>query len=300
MRYRELLKEGEKALLASGVPEGELDAWYLFSHCFSMDKGTYFRYMETEIPEDAKEAVKEFGRLAGQRAKRIPLQQLLESQEFMGLPFFVNRHVLIPRQDTETLAETVLEGERGAARPYRLLDLCTGSGCIGISLAICMRQKRPAGDRAEARKDGIEVVLSDISPEALGVAAENVRRFGLAEDCRLVESDLFKALSGERFDCIVSNPPYIPSGELERLMPEVKEYEPRLALDGSGDGLAFYRRIREEAANHLFPGGRIYLEIGWDQGETVPRLFREAGFLHIEVLKDLAGNDRVVRAVSPE
>ena len=114
--------------------------------------------------------------------------------------------------------------------------------------------------------------------------------------CRTVESDLFDVFSGERFDCIVCNPPYIPSGEIETLMPEVRDHEPRIALDGSPDGLAFYRRIAAEAAGHLMPGGRIYLEIGWDQGKTVPEILRKAGFLHIEVRKDLAGNDRVVKA----
>ncbi len=294
MTYRELLREGEHMLLAAEVPEGELDAWYLFSHCFAMDKGTYFLYMETELPEDMAEAAERFAELIRQRAERVPLQQLLGCQEFMGLSFFINEHVLIPRQDTETLVETALAGERAWAErswekehSYRLLDLCTGSGCVGLSLAVYLQREKA------------EILLSDVSTEALGVAEENIRRLGMGKVCRIVESDVLDAFPGERFDCIVSNPPYIPSGELEGLMPEVRDHEPRLALDGSPDGLAFYRRIAKEAANYLVPGGRIYLEIGWDQGETVPELLRQAGFLHIEVLKDLAGCDRVVKAAGP-
>ncbi|MCI8505009.1 MAG: peptide chain release factor N(5)-glutamine methyltransferase [Lachnospiraceae bacterium] len=306
MRYRELLLEGEKALQAAKVPEYELDAWYLFSHCFSMDRGAYFLYMETEIPGERLEAAEEFRRLARQRAERIPLQQILGSQEFMGLSFFVNEQVLIPRQDTETLVETVLAGEKravlAAVRPYRLLDLCTGSGCIGLSLAVYLRKNKAAsGLRMGGRKEGggPEILLSDISREALQVAEENIRRFDLKDSCRTVQSDLFTEFSGEQFDCIVSNPPYIPSGVIGTLLPEVKDHEPKIALDGSGDGLAFYRRISREAAEHLFPGGHLYLEIGWDQGETVPKLLGEAGFFQIEVRKDLAGCDRVVKAEWP-
>ena len=295
MTYRELLKEGERKLFAAGVAEWELDAWYLFSHCFSMDRGAYFLHMETALSEEAEEKAAEFGCLTGKRAERIPLQQILKSQEFMGFSFYVNEHVLIPRQDTETLVETALAGERAQMRAlptgkkpqtYRILDLCTGSGCVGISLAKLLPSAK--------------VTLSDISEEALEVAAENVRRFDLGESCEIARSDLFERFSGERFDCIVSNPPYVPSGEIGKLMPEVRDHEPAAALDGSPDGLEFYRRIGGEAAEHLTPGGRLYLEIGWDQGETVPELLRTAGFLHVEVLKDLAGNNRVVKAACPE
>ncbi len=324
MTCRELLREGEDTLLAAGVPDGELDAWYLFSGCFSMDRGRYLLCTETELSGAAAAAAREFRRLVRRRAERIPLQHLLKSQEFMGLSFFVNGHVLIPRQDTETLVETALAGERALAdpaekegRPYRILDLCTGSGCVGLSLAVYLQKSRAAagkkpgeGRRPEKEREtdggripgagkrpgGMEIVLADISPEALRVAEENVRRLGMGEICRTVESNAFDAFSGERFDCIVCNPPYIPSGEIETLMPEVRDHEPRIALDGSPDGLAFYRRIAAEAAGHLMPGGRIYLEIGWDQGKTVPEILRKAGFLHIEVRKDLAGNDRVVKA----
>ncbi len=299
MTYRELLQEGERVLLEAEVPESRLDAWYLFSHCFSMDRAAYFLRMETEPSEEEAGAAGRFRRLVGQRAERIPLQQLLKNQEFMGLSIFVNEHVLVPRQDTETLAETALAGERAWAekalpaeekerRPYRILDLCTGSGCVGLSLA------------AGLEKEGPKVVLSDVSPEALRVAEENIRRLGMEKRCRTVESDLFDAFSGRQFDCIVSNPPYIPSGEIKTLMPEVRDHEPGIALDGSPDGLAFYRRIADKAAEHLTPDGRLFLEIGWDQGRAVSEILRSAGFRFVEVVRDLAGNDRVVKAVRPE
>lgn len=315
MKYRELLKEGERTLLAAGVEESGLDAWYLFSDCFAMDKSTYLLYMETELTQEKEKAARKFWKLVNQRKQRIPLQQLLQNQEFMGLPFFVNEHVLIPRQDTEVLVETVLSGEKEfvkkvkedgtpAGRSWRILDLCTGSGCIGLSLAAYFRKEKNVEEKnrkimAEGPEE-LEIVLSDISMEALKVAEENIRRLDLADACRLVRSDLFEALEKEQFDCIVSNPPYISKEELGSLSPEVKDHEPGIALDGGPDGLAFYRRISKEAAKHLLPDGRLYLEIGWDQGESVQKFLRSEGFFHIDVIKDLAGRDRVVKAVRPE
>ena len=287
--YAALLKEGEGRLLDAGIEEGRLDAWYLFSDCFSMDKGAYFLRMNEEA--SCGGAVSRFESLIEGRCRRIPLQQLLGNQEFMGLSFAVNEHVLIPRQDTETLVETVLEDLRREQDGkfadnkdrFRILDLCTGSGCIGISLAKYL-------DRMP-----FQIILSDISGEALRTAKENIRRLGVKQTCRTVQSDLFEAFAGEAFDCIVSNPPYIPTKDIEELSPEVRDHEPRLALDGSGDGLAVYRRIAACAGEHLLPGGRIYLEIGWDQGSSVPELFRAAGFTDIEVIRDLTGKDRVVK-----
>lgn len=300
MTYREILREGEAALKAAGVNESRLDAWYLFSHCFSMERAAYFLKSEEAIV--GQEAKVRFRYLIEKRKQRIPLQQILENQEFMGLSFFVNEHVLIPRQDTETLVESVLAGEKteqvqrilegqknqtAVRRPYRILDLCTGSGCIGLSLAHYL-----GGEP--------EILLSDISAKALRVAEENIRRLGMEGTCCTVKSDLFGSLAGERFDCIVSNPPYIPRDEIEKLSPEVKDHEPRLALDGTEDGLAFYRKISAEAAEYLIPGGRLYLEIGWNQGKEVAELLEKAGFLFTEVVRDLAGNDRVVKAVRPK
>ncbi len=306
MTYEKVLAEGERLLLAGGVEEGRLDAWYLFSHCFSMDRGAYLVKAGNRLLQEDRKAEATFWRLIEKRRQRIPLQQLLGSQEFMGFEFFVNEHVLVPRQDTETLVETVLSGEKMRVmekHPYKVLDLCTGSGCIGLSLALCFQErpavKQDAGGGKGCRLPDMEIVLSDISEEALQVAEENIGRLQCKTVCRAVQSDLFEAFEGTRFDCIVSNPPYIPSGEIEGLSPEVKDHEPRLALDGSPDGLEFYRRIGAEASEYLVAGGRLYLEIGWDQGAAVPEILYTAGFTGIEVLQDLAGKNRVVKAVLP-
>ena len=287
MTYMEILRWGEEALSACGIAESRIDAWYLFSHCFGMEKGSYLLRMKETADSAGTEAYRE---LVRKRGERIPLQHLLGCQEFMGLEFLVNGHVLIPRQDTETLVEAVLQETEAMTGPVRILDLCTGSGCIGISLAWYLKR---ACSRAP------EVTLSDISPEALEVAAENVRRLDCGDVCRIVCSDLFREFEGQQFDRIVSNPPYIPSGEIGSLEPEVRVHEPRLALDGSGDGLACYRRIGREASEFLVPGGVLWLEIGWDQGPAVTEILAKEGFAEIEVRKDLAGKDRVVRAVYP-
>ena len=282
-----LLAAGEAVLSEHGVEESRLDAWYLFSEAFSMDRAAYFLHMQEPAPADKAE---HFWNLIRRRGERIPLQQLLGVQEFMGLEFFVNESVLIPRQDTETLVEQAIGDIRAEEKKQLcILDLCTGSGCIGISLA-CLLDKKDAVS---------EVVLSDISPEALSVTEENIRRLGCRERCRAAESDLFSAFDGELFDIIVSNPPYIPSDVIEELAPEVRDHEPRLALDGEADGLSFYRRIGKEAPRCLLPGGSLYLEIGCGQGADVSRILKENGFEKIEVIKDLTGKDRVVKAVFP-
>ena len=217
----------------------------------------------------------------------------------MGLEFCVSPQVLIPRQDTETLVEQVLADlfpqKRTASDSgrLRLLDLCTGSGCIAISLGVLGNFR--------------EITGADISREALKVAEKNRRH--LLPDCvleekkmafRLIESDVFEGLSGEIFDVIVSNPPYIPSGVIEGLEPEVRDHEPRIALDGDADGLKFYRKVAEESGRFLSPGGRLYLEIGYDQGEAVSRLLEAAGFIEVNVIKDIPGLDRVVAAKLPQ
>ncbi len=283
--YSALLSAGEAALSANHIEESRLDAWYLFSAAFSMDRASYFLHMKEPVPEERALEAERFLDLIRRRGERIPLQQLLGVQEFMGMEFVVSDAVLIPRQDTETLVERVIEDVRGKKNPLYILDLCTGSGCIGISLACLL--------------DGAKVILSDISPDALLVADENIRRRGCGDRCQAMESDLFSAFSGERFDMIVSNPPYIPSEVIEGLSPEVRDHEPRLALDGDIDGLSFYRRIGKEAPAHLVPGGSLYLEIGCEQGAFVSEILKENGFEKIEVIKDLPGKDRVVKAVFP-
>lgn len=292
--YAGLLKEAEDYLAGKQVAENRLDAWYLFSRCFSMDRARYFLKAPCPIEEEEEKMVSSFWKMVKKRGRRIPLQQILKEQEFMGLRFFVDNHVLIPRQDTETLVEMVLKDIKGlpVKQGFRILDLCTGSGCIGISLAKYLPQ------------ENLQIVLSDISEDALKVAGENMRRLECGHVCCVVHSDLFekfKEITGalEQFDIIVSNPPYIPSRDIEKLEPEVRDHEPLLALDGSEDGLSFYRRIAEEAAGYLKPSGCIYVEIGWNQGQEVGELFEKAGFVQTEIVKDLAGKDRVVKALIP-
>lgn len=270
MTLREILTEGEKKLASAGVPEAKLNAWYLFAHCFSITKSMFFLRADEEIQENDCVHYRE---LLEKRSQRIPLEHLTGETEFMGLPFLVNANVLIPRQDTECLVEEVLKYCDGAD----VLDLCTGSGCIGISLAKLGHCK--------------SVTLTDISVEALVTAKKNAQKNEVT--VQIVESDLFRSLQGT-FDVIVSNPPYIRSGEIPKLMPEVREYEPLQALDGSEDGLSFYKSIIQGISTFLTSGGRVFFEIGAEQGEAVSQLMHEAGFRNVEVKQDLAGLDRIV------
>ena len=216
------------------------------------------------------------------RSQRIPLQHITGSREFMGLEFYVNEHVLIPRQDTETLAELILKDYKG--RKPVILDMCTGSGCIAISLS-----KIGGFD---------DVAAVDLSKEALKVAKRNADVLLGPGRITLIESDLFQAIEPKsRFDIIVSNPPYIPTEIIKELQPEVRNFEPMLALDGREDGLFFYRQLVSEGRRFLNPGGSIYFEIGYDQAESVSALLEDAGFAEIRVVKDAAGLDRVVCAV---
>lgn len=270
MILREILTEGEGKLVSAGVPEAKLNAWYLFAHCFSMTKSQFFLRADEEAEDSGYRRYQE---LLDKRSRRIPLEHLTGETEFMGLPFFVNENVLIPRQDTECLVEEVLKFCDGAD----VLDLCTGSGCIGISLAKLAHCK--------------SVMLSDISAEALEMAKKNAENNDVK--VQIVESDLFQSIQG-RFDLVVSNPPYIRSGEISKLMPEVCEHEPLRALDGSGDGLLFYRSIIREIGAFLKNDATVFFEIGAEQGEAVSQLMHEAGFCNVEVKQDLAGLDRIV------
>lgn len=297
MTLGQLLEAGAERLSQKQIAEAELDARYLLLAVTGISPAMFLikRGQQADMETEQR-----FFELIRQREARIPLQHILGTQEFMGLEFLVSPDVLIPRQDTETLVERVLEDEKrfradwkeGAERS--LLDMCTGSGCIGLSLAIL--------------GDFKNVTAADISPKALAVARKNAERL-LAEavrkevkpDVQFVESDLFEQIPKDsRFDVIVSNPPYIPSRVIEELDPEVKDHEPRLALDGTEDGLAFYRRLAAECGAFLNPGGRIYFEIGYDQGAAVKELLEAAGFIETEIIKDIPGQDRVAAARWPQ
>ena len=288
MTYKEACEKGSAILEKAGVPEAVLDARLLLEHVCGTDRNFLLAHGDS-IVEPEKQRL--FFTLVEKRSGRIPLQQLTGVQYFMGLEFQLDENVLIPRQDTEVLVEEVL---RYLHDGMRVLDMCTGSGCILISLL-----------RYTNDCQGLGV---DISPKALKVAQENALRLlgefdgsetggmelKLTKDrvC-FVESDLFEKVEGT-FDVIVSNPPYIPSGEIEKLMPEVRDHEPRFALDGSADGLCFYKRIIGDCKAHLAGGGMLFFEIGYDQGEAVSKFMEQAGFLEVQVVKDYAGLDRVV------
>ena len=280
MNYREIYESGVKRLEKAGIKEAELDARLLLEHVCHTDRNTLLAYPDRPVTEEENSS---YVNCLAEREKRVPLQHIIGYQEFMGLKFYVNQHVLIPRQDTENLVEEVMPHVHDG---MRILDLCTGSGCILISLL-------------QYSNDCIGVG-TDISKEALEVAAKNgeailkEKEGKVYEQLQFIESDLFEKLPPQKFDLIVSNPPYIKTDVIDALEPEVASFEPLLALDGGEDGLDFYRRIVKEAGNFLIRGGMLFLEIGYDQGEAVADLLKEAGFVDIEIRKDYGGLDRVV------
>lgn len=271
MKLYELNQQISTILSEAAISEASLETFYILEHVLKISRSTYFLKKSEEV---SKEAYERCICIAKERSRHKPLQYILGTQEFMGLCFYVNENVLIPRQDTEGLVEQVLAMAKGGER---ILDLCTGSGCIGISLKKYM--------------PSLQVTAVDISFEALAVAEKNAQ--SLQADITFLESDLFDKVTGT-FDFIVSNPPYIESAEIPTLMPEVKDHEPLLALDGKEDGLYFYRKIIEESKNYLNLRGMLCLEIGCHQGSAVAGLMKEQGFVQVEVAQDLCGLDRNV------
>ncbi|WP_026835511.1 peptide chain release factor N(5)-glutamine methyltransferase [Eubacterium xylanophilum] len=279
MTYEELIQEGIVKLSESGIEEAEINAYYLMQAAVMVTGRSYgrtehFLWKKDEVDDSV---VTDFREKIAIRSRRIPLEHITGFTEFMGIRFSVNENVLIPRQDTECLVERALEISEGKD----VLDLCTGSGCIGISIAKLGSPK--------------SVTLADVSERALEVARENWEavREEIDPQVRLVQGDLYENLA-DKYDIIVSNPPYIRSSDIEDLMPEVRDYDPMLALDGGEDGLVFYRRIVGEGRRYLNANGVMLLEIGCDQGEEVSRIMQENDFTDIAVIKDLAGLDRVV------
>lgn len=276
-KLKELLETGTSYLQEHQIPDSDNDAWLLMEYVFGIRRIDYLRDT-LEYADETKAG--EYISLIKKRGSHYPLQYITGHQEFMGLDFIVNEAVLIPRQDTEVLVEKVLEHMKGGDK---ILDMCTGSGCIIVSLAMA----KPTG----------RLVGADISAEALKVAKANAAR-NHAADIEFVRSDLFENVEGH-YDIIVSNPPYIPSGCIKELMPEVKSYEPVSALDGAADGLLFYRKIIRAAKRFLKPGGHLFFEIGQNQGREISGMLSENGFNEVVIKKDLAGLDRVVYARSP-
>ena len=319
---------GKKLLVEAGVEEEEaaLEVRLLLQESFSLNTAGYLLRKQELLCKADRENVEAadieqteiLGKLHSffenfeKRRRRIPLAQILGRQSFYGLDFFVNEDVLIPRADTECLVDLVLEDyadlAKQAGKTYaekrnsehvsnkhednveivgsdsslRILDLCTGSGCIGISVAKHLPYQ--------------ELLLVDLSEKALAVAKKNAEKH-LGGNVRLLQSDLLTEVHEKRFSLLLSNPPYIVSRVIPGLDREVSEYEPKMALDGGEDGLVFYRRIAKEAKAVLLPGARLYLEIGYDQGESVKDIFQKEGYEAVEVFPDLSGNPRVLRGI---
>lgn len=348
--WADVLNYGKKILKNAGIVEADLDAWYLFGQIFGISRAQYFLCARENIAGSTaqkiavqeqhgdllesgnalecaelwlKEKLSAYENALKKRAARIPLQQIIGQQEFMGLTFFVNEHVLIPRQDTETLVELVLQEQKDT--DISLLDMCTGSGCIAVSLKklggyACVEGADISEEALKVAKRNSEEILenSDVNNDAVSSRTEQIQnctnltnnqnkqdnseermvsevRRGSQTGVTFRHSDMFSSFrETEQFNVIVSNPPYIPSAVIEELEPEVRDHEPRGALDGTADGLYFYRILAEECAKHLTPGGHVYFEIGYDQGMAVKELLDNHGFKDTRVIQDLTGKDRVV------
>ena len=290
MKTRILVKEGEYQLSKAFCMDSKIDAQELYCYLTGLDKVSLFLKAEEEVDPETEEKYME---LIRRRAERIPLQHITGVQEFMGYTFKVNPHVLIPRQDTETLvteaAKTIQSTPREklsffeklkGRKEWDVLDLCCGSGAVGISLAkIC---------------SNVKVTATDISAEAVETAEANAE--DLRVKVRFLTGDMFEPVKGRKFDMIVSNPPYIRTNMISILQEEVKDHEPLNALDGGRDGLDFYRTIVEKAADFLKPEGFLLMEIGHDQGEDLRKMLKDSGkYSPAVVIKDLPGRDRVVK-----
>ncbi len=279
----EAMKWAESCLNESGRPDAHVDAKLLMLYVLDCSDTMLLLERQKVMNEEALEAYKKYVAI---RQTGVPLQHITGTQEFMGLEFKVNENVLIPRQDTETLIEQLLEKltYKLASKESCLkgIDIGTGSGCIGISLAHYLPK--------------LKMTLVDISKQALEVALYNVKAHGLEARIEVLESNLLEQYNGEKVDFIVSNPPYIAKKDMEDLMIEVKDYEPHLALTDEGDGLYFYREISKLAKDYLKQDGLVAYEIGYDQGEAVKEILAKEGYSDIELYQDLAGQDRVVIA----
>lgn len=274
---RELLRWTTNYLSEKGLESPRLDAQILLAHSLQCSRIELVARSD-EVPPEAQRTA--FRELVKRRVAGTPVAYLTGTKEFYLLPFAVSPAVLIPRPDTETLVLEAIQRLKPVAAP-RVLDLGTGSGCIATAMAVQLPAAR--------------VTAVELSPEALDIARQNVRRHGVADRVTLLHGDLFAPIPpGSMFDAVVSNPPYIAHAELGSLMPDVRDHEPRLALDGGPDGLSFYRRIAGAAAAVLVPGGSLLLEIGAGQGDAIAALFRERPeFTSPQLIRDAGGLPRV-------
>ena len=328
MTLEEAYNKGKDILVESGIEDASLDALWMLLEVCGIDKAYYLAHGNDEVNitcQDGRES--RYFAMVSKRAEHIPLQHILGYTEFMGLKFEVNEDVLIPRQDTETLVEEALKHVHDG---MRILDICTGSGCILISLinysndctgvgsdisdaalAVARRNAdRLLADRAAASDRNTAAATDRGTCIGNAESGMDMRNSGSASDhgataehdaadgirYEFIRSDLFENIDG-KFDIIVSNPPYIRTDVIDTLAPEVRDHDPMIALDGGASGITFYERITEGLDEHLLPGGCILFEIGYDQGEEVSALLKDKGYLDVKVIKDYSGNDRVVMGV---
>jgi release factor glutamine methyltransferase len=270
-----LLKSASETLARCGIENPEKEAEIIVTHAAGIDTVTLYR----DDPAPGGEAEAKVRAMLDRRCRREPLQYILGSVEFRGLKIHVGPGVLIPRPETELIIEELLKFLPPPGRGLRVLDLCTGSGCLALAAAQALPGSHVAG--------------TDISGEALAYARKNAVENGI-ENAVFLRGHLFEPVGGETFDAIVSNPPYVASGDMETLQPEIRDWEPGEALDGGEDGLDFYRAILAEAPRRLHEGGPVLLELGWGEAEGVAELARKSGFHVAEVVRDLCGIERVM------
>lgn len=330
MKYSEARRNATDILLGAGIEEAEVDAEYLLQHASGLERSELFIRWNEEIPDDIE---KKYADLIERRRSHEPLQYIIGNQDFMGYTFMVTPDVLIPRFDTEILAEHAIKrakddiskkfdidntknvskfddienqsGDNCIKREnpsvYKILDLCTGSGCVATSVGLGLAERLDHTIKKQTGIVMIDVTGADISSAAIDLAKknwqfnhqDNANVIGINTTAKFIESDLFSSVNG-KFHLITANPPYIVRNEIETLMPEITEHEPHLALDGGEDGMDFYRKIVREAPTYLYPGGRLMMEFDDLEAEPVAEMMKNAGFTEIEIHRDLAGLRRVI------
>lgn len=277
MKIKEALKKANQILIQNNIDEVFLKSRILLAHILNVEK-EYLIIHDDEVLLSLQE--NEFFEKVNKLCSGVPIQYLTNSQEFMGVNFYVDKNVLIPQPDTEILVENVISIiknlQKSCQKEITVLDLCTGSGIIGV----CLKK----------HLQNVNVLSSDISSNALEIAKKNANLQNVKID--FIKSDLFENID-EKFDVIVSNPPYIKTDKINELSKEVKN-EPRLAVDGGQDGLDFYRRIIKESTNFFRKTGYLALEIGYDQKEAVENLFKNFKYKEIKIFKDLSDIERVI------